>query len=392
MLYKFCYSVLNRFDHWRDKRRGIHYALRNINLDMTCPQKRVLISYLDYRLINSALDGTLTHTNIVECIQIIKIFIDMDFIIDICGHNCLDGFEDIKDVKYDYIFGMGEVFRKAVAYNPNAYVIEYFTENPYWYSKQEEKKRNDYFFQRTGKKLELQRTGRYYYRADEELADAIICMGNPQYFDRCNVPVYRIIPSAFKNNKYVETYTCRKTTTFLVFGSEGLVHKGIDLLLEVFSKHLEWNLIVCGKTFKDECKALKINIPSNVHYYGFVDVGSQEFLDLCQLCGFILLPSCSEGTSTAVETAMRHGLIPIVMSNMIIDEPEKYFYTFHGFHLDQIEETLIKVLELSAEDYQKLSKEISSYANDRYSLERYTNDFRKIIESIIGNNNESGNS
>ena len=284
------------------------------------------------------------------------------------------------------------MFRKAVAYNPNAYVIEYFTENPYWYSKQEEKKRNDYFFQRTGKKLELQRTGRYYYRADEELADAIICMGNPKYFDRCNVPVYRIIPSAFKNIKYVETYTCRKITTFLVFGSEGLVHKGIDLLLEVFSKHLEWNLIVCGKTFKDECKALKINIPSNVHYYGFVDVGSQEFLDLCQLCGFILLPSCSEGTSTAVETAMRHGLIPIVMSNMIIDEPEKYFYTFHGFHLDQIEETLIKVLELSAEDYQKLSKEISSYANDRYSLERYTNDFRKIIESIIGNNNESGNS
>ena len=170
------------------------------------------------------------------------------------------------------------------------------------------------------------------------------------------------------------------------------MHKGIDLLLEVFSKHLEWNLIVCGKTFKDECKALKINIPSNVHYYGFVDVGSQEFLDLCQSCGFILLPSCSEGTSTAVETAMRHGLIPIVMSNMIIDEPEKYFYTFHGFYLDQIEETLIKVLELSAEDYQKLSKEISSYANDRYSLERYTNDFRKIIESIIGNNNESGNS
>lgn len=389
MFFKFCYNILNRFDHWRDKRRGIHHVLRNINLDLTCPQKRILISYLDYRLIDNALDGTLTHTNIAECIQIIKIFIDMNFVIDICGHNCMDGFEDIKDVTYDYIFGMGEVFRKAVACNPDAYVIEYFTENPYWYSKQEEKKRNDYFFQRTGKKFELQRTGRYYYKSDEELADAIICMGNPQYFDQCNVPVYRIIPSALKNDKYVENFTCSKKNTFLVFGSEGVVHKGIDLLLEIFSKHLDWNLIVCGKTFKEECRALKINIPSNVHYYGFVDVGSQAFLDLCQLCGFIVLPSCSEGTSTAVETAMRHGLIPIVMSNMIIDEPQTYFYTFSGFYIDQIEDTLKEVLKLNAEEYQKLSREIYYYANEKYSLERYTDDFRKIMENIIGNKNES---
>lgn len=389
MFFKFCYNILNRLDHWRDKRRGIHHVLRNINLDLTCPQKRILISYLDYRLIDNALDGTLTHTNIAECIQIIKIFIDMNFVIDICGHNCMDGFEDIKDVTYDYIFGMGEVFRKAVACNPDAYVIEYFTENPYWYSKQEEKKRNDYFFQRTGKKFELQRTGRYYYKSDEELADAIICMGNPQYFDQCNVPVYRIIPSALKNDKYVENFTCSKKNTFLVFGSEGVVHKGIDLLLEIFSKHLDWNLIVCGKTFKEECRALKINIPSNVHYYGFVDVGSQAFLDLCQLCGFIVLPSCSEGTSTAVETAMRHGLIPIVMSNMIIDEPKTYFYTFSGFYIDQIEDTLKEVLKLNAEEYQKLSREIYYYANEKYSLERYTDDFRKIMKNIIGNKNES---
>lgn len=385
MIYEVAYNILNKFDHWRDKRRGVHHVLQNINLDLTSKQKKVLISYLDYRLVENSLMRTLTHTNVAEFIQIIKTFIDMNFAIDICGHNCLDGFEDIKHVKYDYIFGMGEVFRQAVASNPDAYVIEYFTENPYWYSAQEEKKRNDFFYQRTGKKIELQRTGRYYYKDDENLANAIICMGNPEYFSKCNVPVYRIIPSAFKNSNYENKYETNKKNTFLVFGTEGIVHKGIDLLLEVFAKHLDWKLIICGRNFIKECNRLKISISSNVQYYGFIDVNSHKFEQLCHQCGYIVLPSCSEGNSTAVETAMRHGMIPIVMDNMVIDEPKEYFYQFNDFSLLQIENTLEKILCLKADDYIKLSENVYDYANERYSLERYAKDFRCIVDNIVGN-------
>lgn len=82
---------------------------------------------------------------------------------------------------------------------------------------------------------------------------------------------------------------------------------------------------------------------------------------------------------------MRHGMIPIVMDNMVIDEPKEYFYQFNDFSLLQIENTLEKILCLKADDYIKLSENVYDYANERYSLERYAKDFRCIVDNIVGN-------
>lgn len=388
MIINIIYKILVHFDKWRDKRRGIHNVLRNINLDLTHTQKRILISYLDYRRVDNALNGTLPHTNMAEFIQIIKEFINRNFVIDICGHNCIDGFEDISNVKYDYIFGMGEVFRRAVKCNPEAYIIEYFTENPYWFSKQEEKKRNDYYLQRIGKGVALQRTGRYYHENDENLANTIVCMGNPQYFAHCGVPVYRILPSAFYNKCYHQELAKRSLTTFLVFGTEGFIHKGLDLLLEIFSKHLDWTLIVCGKNFKKECEVHGYKISDNIKDYGFIDVDSQKFLKICQECGFIVLPSCSEGASTAVETAMRHGIIPVIMQNMLIEEPETCFITVSNALIETVEKTLKETTQMPKENYQKMSEEVYVYANRTYTLECFTERLHMLLNNIPGIENE----
>ena len=83
---------------------------------------------------------------------------------------------------YDYILGFGDMFRLARKRNPKAFAVIYMTENPYAVSYANEQERIDYFYERTHKKIPLSRTGNFYIKGDEDLADAVICLGEKKYF------------------------------------------------------------------------------------------------------------------------------------------------------------------------------------------------------------------
>lgn len=57
------------------------------------------------------------------------------------------------------------------------------TENPYAVSYANEQERIDYFYERTHKKIPLSRTGNFYIKGDEDLADAVICLGEKNIFE-----------------------------------------------------------------------------------------------------------------------------------------------------------------------------------------------------------------
>jgi glycosyltransferase involved in cell wall biosynthesis len=110
---------------------------------------------------------------------------------------------------------------------------------------------------------------------------------------------------------------------FLWLGSGGLVHKGLDLVLEAFARMPEMDLVVCGpldaepaftQAYRHELTEL-----SNVVVAGFVDVGSAEFQSIAANCVGVISASCSEGGCGAVITAMHAGLIPIVSRESAVD-------------------------------------------------------------------------
>ena len=253
-----------------DPRRSENIVL-GINQDYLREQKKILISYLDYDRTAYSLRHANVHTNLQEMMQMIKVLIDMDYSIDVCACNNEDAALEMPSDYYDVIFGFGDMFKLAKKRNPKAYAIMYMTENPYTVSRNGEQERIDYFYERTGKKIPFARTGKFYLENDESLADAVICLGEKKYFN--NDKVQRIFPSAFKNKKY-EVNVCekRRNTNFLVFGVKGFVHKGNDLLIEVFQKHPEWKLYMCGREIHEECRRLGLVLPANVIDCGFVDV------------------------------------------------------------------------------------------------------------------------
>lgn len=363
-----------------DPRRSENIVL-GINQDYLREQKKILISYLDYGRTAYSLRHANTHTNLQEMMQMIRVLIEMDYCIDVCACNNAEASLEMQSDYYDCILGFGDMFRLARERNPKAYTIMYMTENPYSVSRAGEQQRIDYFYERTGKRIDFARTGKYYLENDEKLADAVICLGEKQYFD-CKA-VQRLYPSAFKNEKYIKNICDkRKSTNFLVFGVKGFVHKGNDLLVEVFRKHPDWKLYMCGREIDEECKRLGLSLSQNIINCGFIDVQSDRFLELVELCPFTLLPSCSEGMSTSLLTSMRHGQIPVTTRGTGMDDLEQYCEYFEDYHISEIEKKLEELVMMDKEHIAQYSDRVYQFANENFTLENYTKQFRRCIENL----------
>lgn len=365
--------------------------ISNINLDLTRSQKRVLLVYIDmidagYQVLQDDCQGNSgsIHTNRYELFQMVRSMIELDFCIDVCACDDIQAQKYIEEREYDIIIGLGEVFRWTIQHK-NAYKIIYMTENPYSVSRQREWERIQYLEERTGKKRDFERTGMFFAEGDEEKVDAIICLGDPRYYSHLSKPVERIYPSAFYNSKFKLENVGRRKSCFFVFGTDGLVHKGIDLLVEVFLKHPEWDLYLCGYNITEAIRnTLKVDITdTNIHDCGYIRADSDAFLELVNTCQFILLPSCSEATSTAVLTGMRHGLIPVVMHGNGFDEMNNICHFFEGYTLEEIERTIECLYKKDTMEIKEEERKIFEFANQVFTLENYTLSLRNALQSII---------
>lgn len=365
-----------------DARRSEN-AVLNINRDCTKQQKKVLVCYLDYGRASYALSHGQEHTNSQEMCQIIRVLIELDCCIDVCDCSNPEAIGEIAENYYDYIFGLGDMFRYAGEHNPHAHAILYMTENPYDVSYQKEMERIAYFKERTGRTIPLCRSGVYYKQGDEQRADAIVCVGETTYFAKNSKRVIRVMPSAFKNPFTENDFSKRKQTHFLVLGVHGFVHKGNDLLIETFRKHSDWKLYLCGTNIDKECAALGYKRTDNIIDCGFVNTASEQFAKLLQTCTYVLLPSCSEGMSTGLMTCMMHGLIPITMRGTGMDECSRYCMFFEDYRLASIEEKLKEAVSQPKEALEQLSRQIYEYANREFTLEQYTQRMRRALGELI---------
>lgn len=361
---------------------GEEQFVADINMDCTKEQKKILLCYLDYQRTVRELRANFGHTNRQEMMQMVKMCIEKNLRIDICGCNDENAREHIKADYYDYILGFGETFRYARKCNPKAKAIIYMTENPYDISYARETERLAYFKERTGREFHLERTGVYYQKDDEKNADAILCLGDEKYFPQ-DKEVIRIWPSALKNPTFRLDFSKKKKTNFLVYGTDGFVHKGNDILLEVFERHPEWNLYLCGARGEEKAKEAGYKLPANVHAVGFVDTMSERFNDIVGQCYYLLLPSCSEALSTAALTGMRHGMLPIVSKGIGLDGLGEYCMYFDDFHVEAVEKKLEEAVREAEAGLQEQSRAVMEYADKHCRLEDYMEELRNALAQLI---------
>lgn len=350
--------------------------------------KKVLIVYITNPFWKKI---DLSHSNNAEAIEIAKSFHEKEYRVDIIRYNA--NFEKIKfkNDYYDMVFGLEPNFLKAVEKFKPKKSIYYATGAHYLFQNKAEESRLMDLQKRKGVLLKTRR----YVQPHESamLADAVICIGNEWTKSTYNGHAKRIecIPvSAYSCFSFYEIKSKKNWNNakknFLWFGSAGAVHKGLDLLLEIFARNPEINLYICGgsrneKDFFDTYKKELLDT-KNIHFIGWTDPGSENFRKLAVECAFTILPSCSEGMNVAIPTCMQVGMIPLVSKECGLDV-EDCGVVFKNNLIETIENEIMNFSK--KDDLWLREKSFKSYefAQKNNTVENFIICFKEALDKII---------
>lgn len=372
--------VLKRIKKILFKYNNKNQDIRSLGFDGSNEQPRALLSY-DLDCLDSVNIDFKFSTNRKENQVILTTLIDLGYVVDFFG--CRNKY--ISDgLRYDLVLGFGEAYRKSLLTSCGIRIL-YLTEGPPDLSEINEKKRLEYFYRRHSKVKPIERSGFYYQFSDLKLADKIICLGelHKKHIDKLSsvlADTYSINPTGLPVK--IKKSVFKKSKNILWFGSRGVIHKGLDLLVDSFKDLPDWKLHVCGvdeKIVKD-----LMDTPENIFFHGKISYLDEKFTELINLCNYNILLSCSEAVPTSVLTCMRAGLIPIVSKNCGTDFT--FAITCEKISIDNITNIISNTLKFSEYEIEEKSKYISLKADEVYSLPTFAKNIKAAISKSININ------
>jgi glycosyltransferase involved in cell wall biosynthesis len=174
---------------------------------------------------------------------------------------------------------------------------------------------------------------------------------------------------------------------FIWLGSNGLVHKGLDLALEAFAEMPDYHLTVCGpvKADKDFERIYykELYETPNIHTVGWIDIQGPEFMDVIRNSIGIVYPSCAEGQSGAVVTCLQAGLIPIISQESGVDVSD-FGLMLRNCTIDEIKDSVRKVSALSVKELAMKARQSWEYARKYHTKENFSREYTEAIKRIVG--------
>lgn len=356
-----------------------------INLYNSNFDKSVLISYSTYHFKKKKYAS---HSNYQESWVIADIFRTLGFRVDIVNNNRLTNL-DLS--KYDIIFGEGLPIYQAINASISAIKIYYGTgSHPAHCTEQSLKRVIDFYQSYNFLALSSTRTTDFRWGLAASMSDSVICIGNRQTADTFTARgcsrVFKVDPSfhprldALELGNMKDFASCRKS--MLWFGSYGLLHKGLDLAIDAIRHKQDWALHVCGYTQAEADFLNTLNLPSNVVVHGFINVHSAHFKELALKCGFVIFPSCSEGTATSVITAVANGaMIPMVTKECGYDVGKSGFLI--DLNAKEIERQLVKIDTFDETILKKTALTAQKLAISRFTIDNFRAQIGQHLETII---------
>ena len=272
-----------------------------------------------------------SHSNQKQVMEIAKTFSSFGYNVDVLDYLRLKKIE----YKYDLML-LVDCNLLPKFYNNMNYkckVIGYLTGCDLTFSNKAEEKRLNYLYDRHKVHLKARRkvVNVYDKFLMENKFDAFFLMGNEftlSTYDAFNIKTVFFIKNSANilETRRKIAFENKKQNSFLFLASYGQVLKGLDIVLDVFSKTPDLKLYVCSsfEQERDFCKLYnKILFNSeNIKAIGFIDVNSKAFKNIIDECSYLIAPSSTEGCSGSVLTAMAYGLIPIITKENGVDNDE----------------------------------------------------------------------
>lgn len=223
-----------------------------------------------------------------------------------------------------------------------------------------------------------------------ETADAITILGNAftaESFHYANKPVERIpISSAYSFSWRTDRNWEEARRRFLWVGSFGMVHKGLDLLLEAFASMPDFQLTVCGRPEKEpdfwRAYEKELTQTPNIRLEGWMDLNSPRFEEIRSTHGQIISASCSEGGGGAVIHGMHAGLLPVVTRETSVDVGNFGQLIEHGT-VDDVRRAVSLCAQADPGTMESRAHAAWEYARTHHTLEAFTESYRAFCHRLL---------
>lgn len=354
-------------------------------------RRKALIIYILFPFLYP--DAPYGHTNQQEAVKMAEELTKRHYNVDIVN-TWYRGRMDVN--QYDIVIGAGGCVEDILSarqksFSDNTKIIYYLTMASGYFSNTAEIKRYQYFRKRNGFLPDYERQTSYTLNLSAlRNADAAICIGNNHTistYDGMFSKIYPINVSGFADCALPQLNKSPQAgINFLWYGGAGAIHKGVDLCIEVFRRLPQLNLYIVGEIPYKIYEFYKNDIENatNLFYYGYLSKDSAEYREVCEQCGYIILPSCSEGQSTAVITAMFSGMIPVCTKETGIDVNMAGGYIIDDISLDGMERLIRLISELPENIRLEKQKQTYEYVMAHHTLDAYGKRFGDIIDDIMG--------
>ena len=335
------------------------------------------------------------HTSLYEAFEVAKIFDAMGYIVDFTTDNNTR----INLKPYDVIYGgrkvMAEMWQqdisaKTIFFSPGAH--------PFFCFKATVEK-NLRVREREGRWLTT--SSRYLNESllgyfVDNFADHVIVYGNQYVLDQylkhdSRKDRYSLLPAFY--------FDCHKPDiahkdwnkvrhSICWFGSLGLIHKGLDICIDLALAHPEITLHICGaskreKEFWDYYGPM-IKGKANIINHGFINIESQEFVDIMSECAFVVHPSISEGGAPSVLNVVANaGLIPVCSKACGLDLPEDGSVIVEDVTYEAFESAILDVMNLPVDELKEMATNACRYVREHYTLDNYRANMSKILQKCV---------
>ena len=170
-------------------------------------------------------------------------------------------------------------------------------------------------------------------------------------------------------------------------GSDGFVHKGLDLVLEAFAKLSGFELFVCGPLWREPAfeRAFyrELHRTPNIHTLGWVDPASSRFAELARRAIGVVFPSSSEGGGVSALVGLHAGLVPLVTRESSIDLAPGLAPYLGDAEPEEIRERVHELSALPAADVAAQARLAWEDVRARHTREHFARRWREVAEAML---------
>ena len=355
------------------------------------PKGHALVSYIIESFIIDPEHPTFrSHTHYWETRQIVNTFLELGYAVDLISYRN-KSFRPERN--YDFLVGARTNFDRLAALLNDSCVKVVHLDTAHW-ATNNYKAYGRLFDLARRRKVALTDSVRLIeHNSAIEHADFATILGNSFTIDSyayAGKPIYRIPISSSITYDWRDRNVDAIRKNYMWFGSSGFVHKGLDLVLELFAEMPDYQLFVCGplekeKAFTEEFHR-ELYETDNIHAVGWVDVNQKKFRQILDQCLGIIFPSCAEGGGGSVITCMHGGVIPVVSAEASVDINGNGV-TLRDCSLAGMRKEVSTLSNLSTAELEHLSREAWQFASSVHTRESFARSYKDFVVDVLLQNN-----